>query len=60
MDTANNKGQILLEVSVVMLLIALIAFAATFELSKGQKHYQEYQFNSEAKNGKKYSAPFKK
>lgn len=60
MDPTNNKGQILLEIGVVMLLIALIAFAATVELSQGQKHYRPYQFTKEENHAKKYSRPYQK
>ena len=56
----NNKGQLLVEVGVVMLLIALVAFAALNELSRDKKPYQKYQFTREDSHAKKYSRSNKK
>ena len=60
MDTTNNKGQILVEVGVVMLLIALVAFAATRELSQSGKTYKKYQLTNEAGYENKYFGSNKK
>lgn len=60
MDPTNNKGQIFVEVGVVMLLIALVAFAATRELTQGQNKFQKYQFTREDAHAQKYIHSSKK
>jgi type II secretory pathway pseudopilin PulG len=60
MVAANNKGQLLVEVGVVMLLIALVAFAALNELSQNQKPFKKYQLTREDARAKKYSGSDKK
>ena len=60
MVAANNKGQLLVEVGVVMLLIALVAFAALNELSQNQKPFKKYQFTHEDSRAQKYSGSNKK
>lgn len=56
----NNQGQILIEISVVMLLIGLIFFAATSELAQGDKYYRPYQLNQEKADAQRYLRPHKK
>lgn len=60
MGATNNKGQILIEVGVVMLAFALIGFAALHELSTQQKSYQKYQFTKEKTHAQKSSYARKK
>lgn len=60
MVATNNKGQLLVEVGVVMLLICLVAFAALNELSRTQKPFKKYQFTQEDGHAKKYSRSNKK
>ena len=60
MVPTNNKGQLLVEVGVVMLLIALVAFAALNELGRDRKHFQKYQFSREDSHAKKYPRPYQK
>lgn len=52
MVTTNQKGQILIEVSLVLFLIVLIFFAALGHLSELKYHQQKYQFTQEKFHGK--------
>lgn len=60
MATSNHKGQILIEVCVVMLVFAFVALSATFELTKQEQNYSKFQFTQENKNAKKTNRFFKK
>lgn len=52
MVSANEKGQILIEVSLVLLLVVLIFFAALSHLSQSKARHQKYQFTQEKAHGK--------
>lgn len=57
----NNKGQILVEISLVMFLIGLaILFGALNGLSNGRQTYQKYQLTKKDTHGKKIFLPLKK
>ena len=45
MGNENNKGQVLIEVSLVMLLILTIFFGAISHLSESKNIRQKYQFS---------------
>lgn len=45
MGGKNNKGQILIEVSLVMLLILTIFFGAITHLNENKSIHQKYQFS---------------
>lgn len=47
MENPNNKGQILIEVCLVMALVLLIFFAAFSHLSKLKSAQQRHQFTKE-------------
>ncbi len=52
MVATTEKGQILIEVSLVMLLIILIFFAALSQLGQLKPQQQKYQFTQEKSRGK--------
>ena len=59
MDAKNNRGQILIELSIVMLLVFLVLIAALPQLAEQTKNYKKFQL-TEKKNEKKSSRIFKK
>jgi uncharacterized protein (UPF0333 family) len=52
MDSSNNRGQILIEVSIVFLMILLIFFAALKNFQTFKVEKQKYQFNQDNSNEK--------
>lgn len=48
MGTKNNKGQILIEVSLVMLLILIVFFGALSHLTEVKNVHQKYHFSKGA------------
>lgn len=60
MDSTNNKGQILIEICLVMFFFAVIAFAALNELSSKNKTYNKYQFSQGGFHDKKNPSQYKK
>lgn len=52
MGNSNQKGQILVEVALVFLLVILIFFAAFSHLSQIKAHQQKFQFTKESPRGK--------
>jgi uncharacterized protein (UPF0333 family) len=52
MDSTNNKGQIIIEVSLVLFYVLLVFFAALGNIGKLKKNNQRYQFTQEVRNGK--------
>ncbi|MEN0058369.1 MAG: hypothetical protein AAGB31_06005 [Bdellovibrio sp.] len=55
MESSNHKGQILIEVCLVMLFIFLIGFAALNQLSDLKKQTSRYQFLGGSSHEKKNS-----
>lgn len=49
MGSKNNKGQILIEVSLVMLLVLTIFFGAISHLTENRNTHQKYQFSKGSK-----------
>lgn len=45
----NNKGQVLIEVSLVMLLVLIVLFGALSHLTETKNIQQKYQFSKGAK-----------
>lgn len=52
MGATNDKGQILIEVSLVLFLIVLVFFAAMSHLTQIKPRQQKYQFTQEKSHGK--------
>ncbi|GEM_PF-5067295 len=49
MGSKNSKGQILIEVSLVMLLVLTIFFGAIAHLAESKNTHQKYQFSKGSK-----------
>lgn len=52
MGCKNNKGQILVELSVVMLFVFLVLIAALPRLAEQTKTYKQYQFTNKSAKDK--------
>ena len=60
MDRQNIKGQVLVELGLVMLLVVSIFFAALSQISEVKKQNSKYQFGSRKTYGKDSSSRNKK
>ncbi|MBO9667131.1 MAG: hypothetical protein J7501_09995 [Bdellovibrio sp.] len=52
MDSKNQKGQILIEIAIIMAFIVLVIFGALVQLTKIKDRHQQYQFSTGVNHGK--------